>query len=119
MIQPLSEILSILDCKDKFHNCYEFKDQCHDAIVDPDSEYHLERVKEVCKKTCGFCSGPTDKPPTGGPTNKPPTGGPTNKPPTGMPTDKPPTGKPGNFTYYNSDSSVKLNEMTPIVFGNL
>ena len=102
----------ILECKDKFHNCYEFKDQCHDAIVDPDSKYHLERVKEVCKATCGFCGGitgkPTDKPPTGGPTNKPPTGGPTNKPPTGYPTDKPPTGKPGNSTYYNSDTSVKL-----------
>ena len=111
-IAGLFEFILILECKDKFHNCYDFKDQCHDAIVEPDSKYHLERVKEVCKATCGFCGGitgkptdkpptggPTNKPPTGGPTNKPPTGGPTNKPPTGYPTDKPPTGKPGNFAY--------------------
>merc|ERR1711936_325906 len=98
MLKSCKKSCDQCECKDKFHNCYEFKDQCHDAIVDPDSKYHLERVKEVCKATCGFCGGitgkPTDKPPTGGPTNKPPTGGPTNKPPTGYPTDKPQTGKP-------------------------
>ena len=34
MLHSLNEIISILECNDKFHNCYEFKDQCHDAIVD-------------------------------------------------------------------------------------
>jgi hypothetical protein len=100
MLKSCKKSCDQCECKDKFHNCYEFKDQCHDAIVDPHSKYHLERVKEVCKATCGFCGGitgkPTDKPPTGGPTNKPPTGGPTNKPPTGGPTNKPPTGGPTN-----------------------
>ena len=105
IIQSIFEFITFLECKDKFHNCYEFKDQCHDAIVDPDSKYHLERVKEVCKATCGFCGGITEKP-----TKKPPTGMPTDKPPTGYPTYKPPTGKPGNSTYYNSDTSVKLTQ---------